>query len=245
MCQYCLSQGASMSCKDDVFLPLITRLRHFSKLFSSSRHGKRKNMDRKGNGSNTDASEQRDTPIQLLPDVISQCLCDESHNFDEQCSSPIRSSQQQKPRCRGTVQPFHLEKDGIRVLMFRECDTRGRKLLYDSKTVVQVPVGDTSSSSSTHSGKTFKGSTAAGGSWSSGTSVGAGGAGVLPIARSPSPHHTAITTSPATNTKTSNPKSERFAEISGGYGYQVSHICVLSVFLYALLSITYRYFIYV
>lgn len=209
-----------MSCKGDVFLPLITRLRHFSKLFSSSRNGKRKSMDRKGSNS-TEISEVARLSTQILPDV------DDPNDTDEHCSPPNCSSQQQKQHSGGPWQPFHLEKEGIRVLMFRECDTRGRKLLYDSKTVVQLPVGDASSG---HSSRIFKSSAAVGGSWSSGTHLGGGGiGGSAPLARSPSPHPTAISSS-SSNSKssstTSNPKSEGFAEISGGYGYQVSHFIV-------------------
>merc|ERR1711962_671933 len=44
--------------------------------------------------------------------------------------------------------PSCLEKEGIRVLLFRECDVRGRKLLYDSKTVVRVPVAESSTATS-------------------------------------------------------------------------------------------------
>lgn len=32
-----------------------------------------------------------------------------------------------------------ISRDGIRVMLFRECERRGRKLLYDSATVVKVP----------------------------------------------------------------------------------------------------------
>jgi hypothetical protein len=34
--------------------------------------------------------------------------------------------------------PFNFNKDQVRVLLFRECDWRGRKLLFDSKAVQKV-----------------------------------------------------------------------------------------------------------
>lgn len=34
--------------------------------------------------------------------------------------------------------PFNFSKDQVRVLLFRECDWRGRKLLFDSKAVQKV-----------------------------------------------------------------------------------------------------------
>jgi hypothetical protein len=36
--------------------------------------------------------------------------------------------------------PFNFSKEQVRVLLFRECDWRGRKLLFDSKAVHKVPL---------------------------------------------------------------------------------------------------------
>ncbi|XP_042238034.1 uncharacterized protein LOC121876739 [Homarus americanus] len=124
--------------------------------------------------------------------------------------TPKKSSQNQSG---GGAPPFHLQRDGIRVLLFRECDTRGRKLLYDSKTVVQVPISD--SSSVVPSCKTlFKTS------WSSGSSVSS-------VNSAAAPHVSQVinNTNSSINVKSTAPssssfKSDIFAEISGGYGYQ-------------------------
>lgn len=36
--------------------------------------------------------------------------------------------------------PFNFSKEQVRILLFRECDWRGRKLLFDSKAVQKVPL---------------------------------------------------------------------------------------------------------
>ncbi|XP_050694259.1 uncharacterized protein LOC126984571 [Eriocheir sinensis] len=96
--------------------------------------------------------------------------------------------------------PISLQKDGVRVLLFRECDTRGRKLLYDSKTVVQVPLGDAAPHAAPPAPKTlFKGS------W--------GGAG------GPSAQQHAQTKSPA-SARAQQKSETSYAEVSDGYGYQ-------------------------
>ncbi|XP_063852907.1 folliculin-interacting protein 2-like [Scylla paramamosain] len=93
--------------------------------------------------------------------------------------------------------PLLLQENGIRVLLFRECNTRGRKLLYDSKTVVQVPLGDAAPHASSAAPKAlFKGS------WGS----------VGPPAQLPS-HKCPVG-------RTAGQRNDAFAEISGGYGYQ-------------------------
>lgn len=92
--------------------------------------------------------------------------------------------------------PILLQKEGIRVLLFRECDTRGRKLLYDSRTVVQVPIGDAAPHAPSPAPKAlFKGS------W------GTVGASSLPQGHKPQAGRLA------------GARSEAFAEVGGGYGY--------------------------
>ncbi|XP_045107449.1 uncharacterized protein LOC123502264 [Portunus trituberculatus] len=94
--------------------------------------------------------------------------------------------------------PLLLQKEDVRVLLFRECDTRGRKLLYDSKTVLQVPLGDAAPHAGPPAPKAlFKGS------WGS-----VGGAMSLQA------HKTPVVRS------TAGQRSEAFAEVCGGYGYQ-------------------------
>lgn len=53
---------------------------------------------------------------------------------------PVPPSRRKGHLRRRSSTEFNLNKDGIRVLLFRECERRGRKLLYDSATVVRVPV---------------------------------------------------------------------------------------------------------
>ncbi|KAK4298705.1 hypothetical protein Pmani_028960 [Petrolisthes manimaculis] len=118
----------------------------------------------------------------------------------------------QLARTRETEPPFPLQKDGIRVLLFRDCDTRGRKLLYDSKTVVQVPLSEAPvASTSVPSCKTlFKAS------W------GVSGASGVPTVGSGGASQTGQTVASRGN-KARAPTSSKpdvYAEVSGGYGYQ-------------------------
>ncbi|XP_071514108.1 uncharacterized protein [Panulirus ornatus] len=125
-------------------------------------------------------------------------------------TSTVQSSQNQPG---GGSPPFHLAKDGIRVLLFRECDARGRKLLYDSKTVVQVPVTENTSNVSSCKAP-FKSSRTSG---SSVTSLPSGGIS------SAAQQFQVTTNKISSNLKSSgcsSPKLDVFAEISGGYGYQ-------------------------
>ncbi|XP_069949880.1 folliculin-interacting protein 1-like isoform X3 [Cherax quadricarinatus] len=109
--------------------------------------------------------------------------------------------------------PFNLQKDGVRVLLFRECDSRGRKLLYDSKTVLQVPVAEIPAAAAAppSSRMSFKSS------WSSGLR-GSGSGSMPPVAtQTTKTPCLGVKTSAATNTSY---KSDAFVEISNGYGYQ-------------------------
>ncbi|XP_064119888.1 uncharacterized protein LOC135224626 [Macrobrachium nipponense] len=115
----------------------------------------------------------------------------------------------------GERAPFSLEKDAIRVLLFRECDQRGRKLLYDSKTVVRVPIAE-SASSGMPSCKTIFKSSKYSGSFITSSSSGAGSSSA------PTTHPTPKKSSSGhiKSASTSSSKSDVFAEINGGYGYQ-------------------------
>ncbi|XP_037782391.1 uncharacterized protein LOC119578829 isoform X2 [Penaeus monodon] len=107
--------------------------------------------------------------------------------------------------------PFNLQRNGIRVLLFRECDTRGRKLLYDSKTVVRIPIPDCSPA--VPSCKTLFKSTFSTGSTQSAGSTSTGSATHLTPNKGSACNVKSSATSPSS-------KSESFAEISNGYGYQ-------------------------
>ncbi|XP_045626020.2 uncharacterized protein [Procambarus clarkii] len=104
--------------------------------------------------------------------------------------------------------PFHLQKDGVRVLLFRECDSRGRKLLYDSKTVVRVPVAENWSAPPSCKALLKN-------SWSSGP------AGSIMLSNTQLSQHNSTTTS-SSNVKSStlSSKSDGFVEMSSGFGYQ-------------------------
>lgn len=223
MCLICYDCVTSMSSAVDVLLPLITRVRQLYKKCFLNQNGKRE--DRGNEGSPADVCHSKSVVMQFSPiyrsieclqENSSVCGCDDSSSIiPENCFTPLYSSQNQS---RGGTPPFHLQKDGIRVLLFRECDSRGRKLLYDSKTVVQVPI--TESSSNVSSCKTlFKSSRTSGSSFTSLTSGGASSAAQQ--------CQVATNKIPSCNFKSaasSSSKSDVFAEISGGYGYQVSSV---------------------
>lgn len=169
MCQYCWGEceAGGGGGPGMSLLPLVTRLRRLYK----------RALGKAGVGI-TDASTPQaktntpDTPLSPPPDSPDSVV-------------------------RAGASPVHLEKGGVRVLLFRECDTRGKKLLYDSKTVVQVPLGDGAPHNAPPASKTlFKGS------W--------GGAGASAAQQSRS----------SASAKTQH-KGETYAEISDGYGYQV------------------------
>lgn len=218
MCQICVANLNGMSGFGDVLLPFVTRLRQIYQKTCLYQNGKKKNMDldfsKQDGGGLANTYKMQVLPLWTFKDC-SQELTEESapdsvtdyHSIND---SVLPSSPGDHPGC--ITPPFNLQRNGIRVLLFRECDTRGRKLLYDSKTVVRIPISDCSPA--VPSCKTlFKSS------WSTGSSQSTGNASAG------SATHFTSNKGSASNVKSSatssSSKSESFAEISNGYGYQV------------------------
>lgn len=155
-----------------------------------------------GAGWMLDLAAEQDVP-QDIPQAKDSVCKDSSASPDTPAPlSPLSQSHASPDSVvRQGAAPISLQKDGVRVLLFRECDTRGRKLLYDSKTVVQVPLGDAAPHAASPAPKTlFKGS------W--------GGAG------GPSAQQHAQTKSPA-SARAQQKTETSYAEVSDGFGYQV------------------------
>ena len=100
----------------------------------------------------------------------------------------------------------HLDKEGIRVLLYRECDKRGRKLLYDSKTIIRLPIPESSSSNKA----IFRTNVSSNSSSSSNIR-----------------HHQ----SSLKPSSSSGSKLDMYDEINNGYGYRVSKFIEVLVVL--------------
>ncbi|CAL4069543.1 unnamed protein product, partial [Meganyctiphanes norvegica] len=142
MCVQCKPHKCDMRAAADVLSPLCAKIRQFYKKQWIKLGQSIPNNEEIKEG---DILETDCVTIQDLVRVPSACneiefngIHDDQH-FTDKCYIS-NSSLHPFPTC--------LEKEGIRVLLFRECDVRGRKLLYDSKTVVRVPVAESSTATS-------------------------------------------------------------------------------------------------
>lgn len=227
MCQFCWYEDSS-SMLGDVLVPKVTWLRQVYKriCYRKKNHNNNSSCESKGSMTRVGIADQIPHKVERAWGYVSP-LSGETGEGDSQeagvdshshqHSSSLDSYQKtQAARSRETEPPFPLQKNGIRVLLFRDCDTRGRKLLYDSKTVVQVPLSEAPvASPSVPSCKTlFKAS------W-----------GVSPASGAPSvgsgiPQTGQTMANKSNNARASTSatfsKPDVYAEVSGGYGYQVS-----------------------
>lgn len=223
MCQFCWYEDSS-SMLGDVLVPKVTWLRQVYKRIC---YRKKSSCNKsKGTMTRVGIADQIPQKVERAWGYVSPLSggTGEGESPDagvdsyshQHSSSPDSYQKTQAARTRETVPPFPLQKDGIRVLLFRDCDTRGRKLLYDSKTVVQVPLSEAPiASPSVPSCKTlFKASW--GVSAASGVpSVGSGGVSQT--------GQTMANKSNNARASASSSKPDVYAEVSGGYGYQVSY----------------------
>lgn len=229
-----------MSGFGDVLLPFVTRLRQIYQKTCLYQNGNKKKMDL-NSGSQDGSGLANAYRMQVLPlwtfkecsqGVQEKCASKTDCDYHSINDSILPSSPGDQPGC--VSLPFNLERDGIRVLLFRECDKRGRKLLYDSKTVVRVPLSDSSSTVPTC--KTlFKSS------WSSGSSS-AGFSLATPASHFPSNKGSASNVK--SSATTTSPKSETFTEVTNGYGYQYlkqeSDTKLLGELVFGTVALSYR-----
>lgn len=225
MCQFCWYEDSS-SMLGDVLVPKVTWLRQVYKRIC---HRKKNSSCYESKGTMTRVGIANQIPHKVerawgyVSPLSSGTGAGESQeagvdSHSHQHSSSLDSYQKtQAARTRETEPPFPLQKNGIRVLLFRDCDTRGRKLLYDSKTVVRVPLSEAPiTSPSVPSCKTlFKAS------WGVSAASGA------PLVGSSGVSQTGQTMANKSNnarasTSATFSKPDVYAEVSGGYGYQVS-----------------------
>ncbi|KAK7057030.1 hypothetical protein SK128_000545 [Halocaridina rubra] len=213
MCHHCELLEMGMLGIGSVLLPLVTRVQRLQKKLHYQ--GKRMRDDinmgvgKEGTCISNMAMHSSCSVTQISKELSKKYSFNdntlEMHSINNiPCSSHCGSS------C-GEGAPFRLQRDGIRVLLYRECDTRGRKLLYDSKTVVRVPIAESAASGVPSCKTMFKT-----GKYSTPSSS---SMGVSSISVS---HHVkkSSTSNIKSQTASSSSKSDTFAEITGGYGYQ-------------------------